>query len=358
MTPANEPGFAIVAFRSGGKIRPVCSGLADLTQRTPVTPLTNFRMASVSKQFTAMTVLLLARQQELSLDNRLKRFLPSCPENYRDITLRQLMTHTSGISDYETLIGPEQKTQVLDEDVWDLVRADGRLYFQPGQRFRYSNTGYCLLALVTASVSGGSFPAFVKSHIFEPLAMSSSLVYEPGCMIPHRALGYIPAGKTGIRNTGADSKAVLSAGYALNDQSVTSATKGDGGVYTSLVDYVKWNDALYTEKLLDRRLLDEAFAPQIPVANGVGYGYGWFSGKEREGSRCVFHSGETSGFLNMVYRNPSRQLLIAIFSNRNDGSISGKFEETARQLDVNVALEGLAPAKQPPLFSWLSEQYG
>ncbi|QEC51639.1 CubicO group peptidase (beta-lactamase class C family) [Anseongella ginsenosidimutans] len=345
MTPAEEPGFAMLAFQSGRNMQPECTGLANLELKAPITPLSNFRMASVSKQFTAMSVLMLSERKELQLEDPLKRFFSPFAANYRDITIRQLLTHTSGIRDYEALIPPARRTQLLDEDVLELVNAHKGLYFKPGQQFRYSNTGYCLLALLAEKVSGKSFPALMKSLIFDPLAMSTSLVYEPGCTIPQRALGYVPAGDSS------------EGGFILNDQSLTSATKGDGGVYTSLVDYLKWHEALFTEKLVSAGLLNAAFSSQAPVNNSVGYGYGWFSGREKDGSQALFHSGETSGFLNIVYRNPSKKLLIAIFSNRNDGSISQKFEATARRLNLAVRLEGFTAENRPPLFNWLSEQY-
>lgn len=341
MTAVNQPGYASLAFSSGTQMQPVCSGMANLQQKTPISPLSNFRMASVSKQFTAMSILQLSVRKQLRLEDKLSHFFTNCTGSYRDITLRQLLTHTSGIQDYESLIPAGRKKQVLDEDTWELVNAGGELYFKPGARFRYSNTGYCILALVAAAASGTPFPALLKQLIFDPLAMSNSLVYEPGCQIPHRALGYIPSE--------AEQAQGKPENFVLNDQSVTSATKGDGGVYTSLTDYLKWHHALFTEKLAPGPVLNTAFRSQVPVAGGAGYGYGWFSARETDGSHCMFHSGETSGFLNIVYRNPSKKLLIAIFSNRNDGSISKKFEETARRLNVAVM--------NTPLFEWLSRQY-
>lgn len=345
--PAGEPGFAILAFKGDRNIQPLCTGMADVQQRMPISPLTNFRMASVSKQFTAMTILLLNERESLGLGKKLGHFFSDCHKNYKGITVKQLLTHTSGIWDYEPLIPSSREKQVLDEDVRELVNTSGKLYFRPGEKFQYSNTGYCLLALLASRISGSSYPKTVKELIFDPLAMSNSRIYEAGLEIPHRALGYIP-GKDGFSGKN---------GFILNDQSITSATKGDGGVYTSLADYLKWHEALSEGKLLSPALMQEVFSAQVPVNNGVGYGYGWFSGKETDGSQCIFHSGETSGFLNMVYRNHSKKLLIALFSNRNDGSISGKFENAANRLGAAIQLEGF-PKGQPPLFRWLSGQYG
>lgn len=349
-----QPGYALLALKGGRQALRHCSGVANADTGEMIIPATNFRMASVSKQFTAMTIRILADQSALRLSDTIGHFFPDTPPSYRGISLEQLLTHTSGIADYEPLIPEDQETQILDADAWELVKKSGELYFKPGSAWRYSNMGYCLLSLVAERAGGADYPSLAKQLIFDPLDMRRSSVYLAGREIPNRAMGY----------------AWRDGSFIPRDQSITSAAKGDGGVYTSLQDYTKWHQALYTEDLLPRAQIREVLSPLAPVANGVGYGHGWFSGKEEDGTACVFHSGETSGFLNIVYHRfgtvnpppsgrtaPRDELLIAVFTNRTDNSVSGLFERAAEDLDVKVALKGYETGSRPALFNWLSEQY-
>src|SRR5262249_44712287 len=146
---------------------------------------------SMTKQFTAAAILLLAQDGRLSLDDPVRRWLPSLPAATSAVTLRQMLTHTSGLLDYEELIAATATEQVHDADVLHLLEAQDRTYFQPGTQYRYSDTGYALLALVVARASGSDFAAFLKQRIFAPLGMTASLAYEKGVsQVPQRAFGY------------------------------------------------------------------------------------------------------------------------------------------------------------------------
>lgn len=336
---ADQSPGGVLLIRQGDRI--VFSkgyGIADLETGTAIDTNTHFRMASVSKQFTAMSVYRLVEAGKLSLKAPLAQFFASLPEAVAAITVEQLVSHTSGIWDYEALIPDSQKTQVLDADVLELVRQQEQTYFPPGTRFRYSNTGYCLLSLVVEQVGGLRYADFADRHIFRPLGMNDALVYEPHAGIAHRAFGYHRGDN----------------GFIFADQSVTSAAKGDGGVYLSAAEYAKWSTALMRGDFPSPAYLKTLEDEKVPVKDGVHYSFGWFIGRERDGTACLFHSGESTGFRNIVYVNPEKELTVALFTNRDDSRIADVFDQVARLLDAGVVLDGDGPVS---LFRWLSDVY-
>ena len=299
--PVNQPGFALAIEKNGSILYRNAAGLADIDTHTRLDSLTNFRMASVTKQFTAMAILLLEKDGTLSVEDPIGRWLPELPTGLGShILIRHLLTHSSGLLDYESLIPPNQTTQVLDPDVLRLLSQHDSTYFTPGSRFQYSNSGYCLLALIIEHASHKTYPQFIHDRIFTPLHMDNSTVYEAGHPIPHRAMGY----------------ARDSTGHIIpSDQSTTSATKGDGGVYTSLSDYAKWINALQHNTLIPlaatlRRL-------RFPIGqNSEYYAAGWFL--QTHAPQLLFHSGSTCGFQNFVIQLPGDNWSITYFSNIAD----------------------------------------
>jgi CubicO group peptidase (beta-lactamase class C family) len=303
--PNSRPGFALSIEKNGEVIYRNAAGLADLNTHTPLDSTTNFRMASVTKQFTAMGILLLERDGALTLDDPIGRWLPELPGTIGNrILVRHLLTHSSGLIDYESLIPPTQSRQVLDQDVLHLLATRDSTYFTPGTRFRYSNSGFCLLALIIERASHQPFATFIRERIFLPLHMHNSLVYEPGCNIPRRAMGY----------------AKDSAGAVIpSDQSVTSATKGDGGVYTSLMDYSKWIRALQSGRLVPLPPMFRRLRFAITDTPGsYYYAAGWFIGGNSP--VLLFHSGSTCGFANFVLQIPGDEWSITWFSNLADNT--------------------------------------
>ncbi|WP_240543541.1 serine hydrolase domain-containing protein [Spirosoma foliorum] len=300
-TQSNQPGTALLVEIDGKVVYQNGYGLANVKTKSNITPQTNFRMASVSKQFTAMAVLLLEKDKKLSLDDPLIRFFPEFNSQVaRKVQVRNLLTHSSGILDYESVMNPNQHEQLSDADVLTLLKDRDSLYFEPGSQFRYSNSGYCLLALIIERVSGQSFASFIRERIFQPLGMNKSVVYEASKPIANRAMGYRQQGKT----------------FVFSDQSVTSATKGDGGVYTSLVDYQKWQNALRNGTLVDLKSALIRMKQAIPDKPGSYYGAGWFF--REPANPVLFHSGSTCGFNNFVVAIPSKKFLLAYFSNKAD----------------------------------------
>lgn len=280
---ATQPGFVLSIEKHGQPIYYNTTGHG-------LDSSTNFRMASVSKQFTAMAILLLEKQGALSVDDPIGRWLPELPTRVgKTILIRHLLTHSSGLLDYEDLIPATQTAQALDADVLRLLSTHDSTLFTPGSRFRYSNSGFCLLALIVEHAAHDNYANYITTNIFHPLHMDSSAVYIPGAHIPHRAMGY------------------------PNDQSITSATKGDGGVYTSLKEYSKWTHALQQNKLINLPATLKRL--RFPIGPNSFYAAGWF---EKTNPSILFHSGSTCGFSNFVIQFPADELSIVFFSNLAD----------------------------------------
>jgi CubicO group peptidase (beta-lactamase class C family) len=301
-----EPGIALYVENNGKVIYKKAFGLGNIGGKK-LSAATNFRMASVSKQFTAMCILILENDGKVSFDDPISRFFPEIPSKVgNSVLLRHLLTHSSGIIDYESVMDDSRTTQLLDADVLSLLSRQGTTYFIPGSKFRYSNSAYALLALITERVSGQSFPQFMKDRIFRPLKMKNSLVYEAAVPIPNRALGF--AGRSNKL-------------YA-NDQSSTSAVKGDGGVYTSLNDYSKWTHALWKGTLVDLPAVLQRLNFSIKQVTGSYYGPGWFYFDKSQPS--LFHSGSTCGFSTFSINVPAQKTSIVYYSNIANNSAPWK----------------------------------
>ncbi|MGJ7904377.1 serine hydrolase domain-containing protein [Lysobacter sp. 1R34A] len=296
------PGASLLVLHDGRPIVRRGYGRAVVEDGTAATPRTNYRLASVSKQFTAAAVLLLAEDGKLGLDDPIKRWLPSLPKAADAITIRQLLSHTSGLIDYEDVMPPEfddRDRQMHDRDVLRVLEGQDRTYFAPGQAYRYSNSGYALLALTVEKASGRSFAGFLRERIFLPLGMRDTVAYERGVSeVAHRAYGY----------------SFESGRWTRTDQSPTSAVLGDGGIYSSIDDLARWDAAWYDDRLLSGASRHLAFSAHTPTDLAeVAYGYGW-----RITGETLWHSGESIGFRNVIVRYPQRRLSVVLLSNRND----------------------------------------
>jgi CubicO group peptidase (beta-lactamase class C family) len=288
----DAPGASVLVLRDGRPVHRAGYGMADLEARTAATPATNFRLASVSKQFTARAIEILAARGALSFDDPVTKFLPSLPPYAQQMTIRHFLTHTSGMPDYEDLIPKETVEQVSDLDVLHMLEKTDRPVFAPGTKYTYSNSAYVLLGLIVAKLSGTSFASFLKREIFEPLGMRDTVAYERGTSeVGHRAYGY-------TRKDGA---------WLRRDQSVTSATLGDGGIYSSIDDLAKWDASL-------RPSTEPTVATDDPA---IRYGFGWRYSEHR-GHRTQWHSGETTSFRNVIVRFPEERLTVIVLTNRDD----------------------------------------
>lgn len=317
---ADAPGASVIVTRDGHAIFRQSYGLANVEQRRKATPRTTYRLASVSKQFTAMAVLMLAERGKLSLDDDLTRFFPDFPAYGKQIRVRHLLSHTSGLLAYEDFIPDGATEPVLDRDVLEILKRQQRTYFPPGSQFRYSNSGYAVLACIVEQVSGVAFPEFLKRNIFTPLGMRGTYMNLRDPDAPGRG-----AEESSRRAYGYSKRDDV---FERTDQSLTSYVLGDGGIYSSPEDLAKWERSLLGARLVRRETLEQAMAPQIATGSGtdgVSYGYGWYVGAHR-GVRAVWHEGTTVGFRNFYLRIPERKLAVIVLSNRSDA----RPEELAR----------------------------
>lgn len=292
------PGASLLIVRDGKVLVRESRGFADLEASRTAASDTNYRLASVSKQFTAMSILLLVQDGVLSLDGPVHDWLPSLPPATHAVTLRQLLSHRSGVVDYEDFVA-DDAPQVRDADVLRILEGQDRTLFEPGSSYQYSNSGYALLALVVERASGKDYPSFLRERVFEPLGMGATLArVDEGPAVANRAYGYRLEGGAWVRR----------------DQSSTSAVLGDGGIYSSVDDLAKWDAALYDDRLLKDSLRRELFKRQGATDDPrIDYGLGW-----RLTGDTVWHSGESLGFRNVLIRDPKRRTTVILLTNRDD----------------------------------------
>ena len=309
-----EPGCAVLVIKDGKQLFRKGYGVTDLRSLHPIGPETTFRLASLTKQFTATAIMLLVHDGKLKYDDRLTDVFPDFPGYGKAITIRQLLNHTSGLLDYEDILEKqypgildEKIPQIKDAGVLELLKRQHATKFPPGTRWDYSNSGYVVLAMVVEKKSGMGFGDFLHERIFVPLGMNRTIAYEKGKNeVMNRAYGH-----------------TLTAGtWRETDQSSTSATLGDGGVYTSLDDLEKWDRALTLHTLLTEKEMAPALLPpagnrlQLPnSAVAPLYGFGWFLDPYR-GHRRYAHYGETVGFRTAIQRFPDDALTVIVLANR------------------------------------------
>ena len=326
----DEPGVAVLVRKDGKTVFARGYGVRDLRSRDRTGPDTSFRLASVTKQFTATAVMLLVRDGKLRYEDKLTDVFPAFPAYGRTITIRELLTHTSGLPDYEKLMEAAEKgrapiwtaeRQIHDDEVLALLRGETKGRFEPGTSWAYSNSGYVLLGLVVARASGKPFPDFVRDRIFRPLQMTHTLAYEAGkSEVPQRAFGHTKEG----------------AAFREADQSPTSATLGDGGVYSSIEDLAKWDEALRTNELLSPAWMKPATTPvtlldgsrprwppgergddNLEPGQPVAYGFGWLLDPWRGHAR-MWHHGGTTGFKSVIERFTDDGVTVVVLANRDD----------------------------------------
>ncbi len=302
------PGCAVLVSKNGIPIYKRTFGYADLENDITVTEMTNFRIASITKQFTAAAIMILIQDGLLTLETKMTIILTEIPAYANEITIRQLLSHTSGLLDYDKNLPIEYASrQLYDEVILEIMTKQNSLETPPGNTFAYNNGAYCLLRIIVERISGQSFDGFLKKHIFEPLGMSHSMVNDEGVTtIPDRAYGYTYKDSSWIKT----------------DQNQTSTTIGDGGIYSSLYDLTLWEQSLSTDKILSKETRDLMFIEHVAVSKkgeNEFYGFGFFI-KKHKGEIIIYHTGSSIGFKTCIYRIPARNNITVIFlSNRTDG---------------------------------------
>ena len=329
-TSPDAPGLAVLVRRNGRAVFERGYGLRDLRTKAKIDAHSNFRLASFTKQFTAMAILLLVHDGKLRYEQTLAEIFPDFPAYGKTISIRNLLNHTSGLPDYEDLMDAVEKIkgpvwspehQIQDDEVLALLKQEKSGKFAPGTSWSYSNSGYVVLGLVVAKVSGKSYGEFLQERIFAPLKLNHTLVYQKGKNeVSNRVFGH---------SKEADA-------FKETDQSSTSATLGDGGIYSNLADLAKWDDALRNHTLLSAEEMQSALTPvkladasephwplepsddNLHPGQPVSYGFGWFL-DPYQGRQRMWHTGTTLGFRTVIERFcESDGLSVIILSNRTD----------------------------------------
>ncbi len=305
------PGIALLVMQNGDPVFKGGYGLRDIATKEKITAKTNFNIASLTKQFTAVAILQLAEKKKLSLNDKLSRFFPDMNKKVADITtVQHLLTHTSGIRDHYDYVNTKGLHHAHNVDVYNAIKNVDSLYFTPGTKFRYSNTGFCLLALIIEKVSGLSYNDYMQQNVFAKAGMKGTTIWSENKTILQPATGY--------DKDSATNKFIPSGA----DEHIFFSTEGDGGIYTSIHDYSLCLQALNEEKLLSKNWVDKARSIEYTIdAKGkLGYGFGWFV-DESEGNKKVYHSGDNGGFKTYSFTIPQQKFAIVIFSNRSDINI-------------------------------------
>jgi CubicO group peptidase (beta-lactamase class C family) len=293
------PGLALLVSFGGRPNREEGFGWSNVELQTKVVPETIFQSGSVGKQFTATAVMMLVEAGKMGLEDRLTKYFPGAPAWWHEVTIRELLSHTAGFTDYPKDF--DMRKDYTEEQLLEMVEAIGPEY-PPGTSWSYSNLGYLTLGILIHRVTGEFYGDFLKQKIFRPLGMSTARIIDEADIIPNRAAGYR-----------------LVDGQLKNQEWVapTLNTTADGSLYFSILDLAKWDAALFTEKLLPKSRLKEMWTV-APLRNGKPnsgrYGYGWFIGVKK-GHRVVEHEGEWQGFETQISRYEDDGLTVVVLTN-------------------------------------------
>ena len=310
------PGISIAILNQEKTVFKRGYGVSNISTRANLTDSSNFNICSLTKQFTAVAILQLEQKRLLSLDDKLSKFFPAMNKSIADIiTIQQLLSHTSGIPDHYSFTNTTNMKHAHNSDVYNAIENVDTTYFTPGTKFRYSNTGYCLLALVIEKISGMSYNNYMMKNIFQPAGMKHTIVWNENETITNEVTAYERDSLNRLITSGPE-------------EHIFFSTEGDGGIYTSVDDYVKWFRALQSGKAFSKSIVDKARSIQLMIdpRKRVGYGFGWFI-DDQDVQRKVYHSGDNGGFRTYTFSIPSLNYLIVIFSNRNDINVEQIVQE-------------------------------
>jgi len=293
------PGLALLVTRDGKIARSEGFGLANVELQVPVKPETIFQSGSVGKQFTATAVMMLVEAGKIGLNDQLTKYFPDAPPSWKNVTVRELLSHTGGFGDYPKNFN--FRKDWTEPQLLKLVESIP-LPYPPGTKWEYSNLGYLTLGILIHRVSGEFYGDFLQQRIFQPLGMQATRIISEADIVPNRAAGYR-----------------LVKGELKNQEWVAPAmnTTADGSLYFSIVDLSKWDAALYEGKLLKPSSFDVMWTP-VKLKNGqsnkAGYGFGWFI-EERNGHRCIHHDGSWQGFETAIDRYVDDHLSVVALTN-------------------------------------------
>ena len=291
------PGVSLAIIRNGRVDILKSYGLANVEHKVPVKPETVFQSGSIGKQFTAAAVMILVEEGKLSLDDKIIKFFPDVPATWSNITVRHLLTQTSGMGDYPPEV--DLRREYTEDEYFEYFKK-APLSFAPGEKWDYSNSGYATLGFLIRKVTGKFYGEFLREEIFRPLGMTTARVIAAADIVPHRAAGY---------------RRVL--GALKNQEWVSPSTNStaDGSLYLTILDLAKWDAALYTDRPLKQSSLAQIWTPvKLNDGERKGYGFGWHT-ETLHNRRVVFHGGAWQGFKSFILRFPDDKLTIMFFAN-------------------------------------------
>lgn len=350
----NDSGLAVLVAQDGKILFEKSYGLADREHNVPVIPQTTFRIGSITKQFTASAILKLQEEGKLSVNDTLSKYIPDFPRG-DEVTLRHLLTHTSGIHSYTD--EPDFESRVTNATTTEAIIEEIKKYpfdFDPGTKWRYDNSGYLLLGNIVEKVSGQSYGDFLHENFFQPLGMTNTDVYGAHIGLPHEALGYslCRSALTWI---------FWGEGFCLGNRRFEQALNwnmswaaGAGALYSTVEDLYRWNEGVFNGRVLDAASLKAAFTPvkmrfweRAALAfafneRGMGYGFGWLVSRRRE-LREIWHSGGLHGFKTCLLRVPDEKFTVVVLANASPGRWKTDPDRLARKL-ADIYLRGQARA--------------
>jgi CubicO group peptidase (beta-lactamase class C family) len=299
MQKQHIPGLALLVSKNGKPIRTEGYGVSNLELNVPTKPETIFQSGSVGKQFTATAVMMLVEAGKIGLEDPLTKYFPGAPSSWQQVTVRELLSHTAGFTDYPKDF--DLRKDYTEAELVKIVEAIP-LAYPPGTSWSYSNLGYLTLGILIHKVTGEFYGDFLARRIFRPLGMTTTRIISEADIIPNRSAGYR-----------------LVNGEVKNQEwvSPTLNTTADGALYFSIPDLAQWDAALYTDRLLKKSSLAQMWTV-TPLRNGQPnsghYGYGWFI-EQQNGHRLIEHQGEWQGFETQISRYVDDQLTVVVLTN-------------------------------------------
>jgi CubicO group peptidase (beta-lactamase class C family) len=320
------PGLSLAVVRDGKVVKAQGYGFANVEHQVPAKRETIYQSGSVGKQFTATAVMLLLEDGKLELDEPIRTYLPTTPETWKNVTIRHLLTHTSGASGFYheiNLRGDYTEDQQLQ------LAFNTSLEFAPGEKWQYSNTGYLVLGVLVSKVSGEFYGDFLTKRIFQPLDMKTARIISEADIISNRAAGYRFVN-----------------GELKNQEWVSPSvnTTGDGALYLTIDDMIKWDAALNAEKLLKKNSLNEMWTPaKTSDDKPTNYGFGWFI-EGVNGHKVIHHGGAWQGFTTCIRRYVDDRLTVIVLTNAAGPERPGGPGSSPQQI-----AEGVAAIYEPAL---------
>jgi CubicO group peptidase (beta-lactamase class C family) len=305
MKQQKVPGLTLAVVRNGEVVKAEGYGLANVEHQVPARQETVYQSGSVGKQFTAAAVLLLVEDGKLQLDDPVSNYLPDAPESWKGVTVRHLLTHTGGIKEYTSVLN--LRVDYTEDEL--LQKAFSfPVEFAPGEKWKYSNTGYAVLGILVSKVAGKFYGDVLQERVFVPLGMKTARIISEPDIIPNRAAGYH-----------------FVKGELKNQEWVAPRlnTTGDGSLYLTVDDFIKWDAALYTEKVLKKTSLDQMWTPaRTNDGKATEYGFGWALGMVN-GHKRIHHGGAWQGFTSYIDRYVDDKLTVIVLTNLAPGRPGG-----------------------------------